>query len=76
MITIDLNLFANLSEYLPENNDKFEVFDDISVEILMTQLGVPIELTKLIFINGRRENIGYQLKNNDRVGIFPPVGGG
>ncbi len=76
MIKIDLNLFANLSEYLPENNDKFETFEDISVETLMTQLGVPIELTKLIFINGRRENIGYQLKNNDRVGIFPPVGGG
>ncbi len=76
MIKIDLNLFANLSEYLPENNDKFETFEDISVETLMTQLGVPIELAKLIFINGRRQSIGYQLKNNDRVGIFPPVGGG
>ncbi len=76
MIKIDLNLFANLSEYLPENNDKFEVYENTSVEKLMTQLEVPIELTKLIFINGKKESISYQLKNNDRVGIFPPVGGG
>ncbi len=76
MIKIDLNLFANLSEYLPENNDRFQVPENTSVEKLMTQLDVPIELTKLIFINGKKENISYQLKNNDRVGIFPPVGGG
>ncbi len=47
-----------------------------TIEKLMTDLDVKKELVKLIFINGKQENINYQLKNGDRVGIFPPVGGG
>ncbi|MCP3875922.1 MAG: MoaD/ThiS family protein [Desulfobacteraceae bacterium] len=76
MIKIDLNFFATLSEYLPEKNDCYEVFEDLSVEKLITDLGVPLDTVKLIFINGKREKLSYQLKNGDRVGIFPPVGGG
>ncbi len=76
MIKIDLNLFVTLSEYLPENNDCFEIQEGTTVEKLMNDLGVPRDIVKLIFINGQRQEITYQLKNEDRVGIFPPVGGG
>jgi len=43
---------------------------------LVTKFGIPEEDVKLIFINGKRELLSYVLKDNDRVGIFPPVGGG
>jgi len=43
---------------------------------LVTQFGIPEADVKLIFINGKRELLSYVLKDNDRVGIFPPVGGG
>ncbi len=76
MIKIDLNLFVTLSKYLPENNDCFEIPENTTVEKLMNDLGVPTDVVKLIFINGHREEITYQLKNEDRVGVFPPVGGG
>ena len=73
MIKIDLNLFVTLSQYLPDNNDCFEIQEGTTVEKLITDLGVPKDIIKLIFVNGEREEICYQLKNDDRVGIFPPV---
>ncbi len=76
MIKIDLNLFATLSRYLPENSRYFEISEGTTVEKLIADLKIPKELTKLIFVNGKKEKINYQLKHNDRVGIFPPVGGG
>ncbi|MDM8537387.1 MoaD/ThiS family protein [Desulfobacterales bacterium HSG17] len=76
MIKIDLNLFATLSTYLPEDSTSYLVKEGTTVKKLVTNLKVPNDIIKLVFINGKRKDITYQLKNNDRVGIFPPVGGG
>lgn len=76
MINIDLNLFVTLSGYLPEHSKCFEIHEDTTVEKLIRDLGIPDELVKLIFINGKRQDRNYVLKQGDRVGLFPPVGGG
>ncbi len=76
MIKINLNLFVSLSKYLPENSDEINVSKKTTVAELIQNLGIPSELVKLIFVNGKMQNINYQLKDNDRVGLFPPVGGG
>lgn len=76
MITIELKLFVTLSQYLPDNSDCLEIENGTTVEKLILDLGIPNDLVKLIFINGKKQNGSYQLKNNDRVGLFPPVGGG
>lgn len=76
MIKIDLKLFVTLSKYLPKDSECLEISEKTTVETLMLDLGIPGELVKLIFINGKRQNRKYQIKNNDRVGLFPPVGGG
>ncbi len=75
-IEIELKLFVTLSKYLPENNDKYTVQEKMTVEMLIHSLEIPMEIVKLIFINGKRENLNYQLQHEDRVGLFPPVGGG
>lgn len=76
MIKIDLKLFVTLSKYLPEKSECLEVSKGTIVEKLILDLGIPMEIVKLIFINGKKQDPDYCLKNNDRVGIFPPVGGG
>lgn len=76
MINIDLRLFVTLSGYLPENNERLEIHEDTTVEKLIMNLGIPDELVKLIFINGKSRDRAYLLKQGDRVGLFPPVGGG
>jgi molybdopterin synthase sulfur carrier subunit len=76
MMTINLNLFVTLSKYLPENSDCFEISRGTTVEKLVTDLNIPKELVKLIFIDGKLKDLGYKLKQGERIGIFPPVGGG
>ncbi|MBW1866169.1 MAG: MoaD/ThiS family protein [Deltaproteobacteria bacterium] len=43
---------------------------------LIDQLEIPRDQVKLIFINGVRGIFSSPLQEGDRVGIFPPVGGG
>jgi len=76
MIKIDLKLFVTLSKYHPDDSRFIEISDNVTVEALIADLGIPNELVKLIFINGKREDSSYQLENGDRLGLFPPVGGG
>lgn len=76
MIKIDLQLFVTLSKYRPENNELLEIQEGTSVGKLILDLGIPKDLVKLIFVNGKRQKTTCQLKNNDRLGLFPPVGGG
>ena len=76
MIEIELRLFATLTKYLPPEHEAFRVSGDTTVEKLLIELGIPREETKLIFINGKKQELDHGLSQGDRVGIFPPVGGG
>ena len=75
-LKIDLNLFATLSGYAPHQDGPFRVACSTTVGELVRKIGIPVEEVKLIFINGRKQNMDYILKDKDRVGLFPPVGGG
>ena len=76
MIKIDLNLFATLNKFLPENSQGYEIQENMTVNELITSLEIPPDDVKLIFINGKKKDRSYTLQHGDRVGIFPPVGGG
>ncbi len=76
MIKIDLNLFVTLSKYLPEDSDCFALPENTSVEKLILDLGIEQGRVKLIFVNGKKQDGRYILKDGDRLGLFPPVGGG
>ena len=47
-----------------------------SISELVAELGLPPNQVKLVFVNGRISRQEYVLQDGDRVGIFPPVGGG
>ena len=76
MIRIELKFFVTLSSYLPENSDHYKIDKNKSVADLIADLKIPSELVKLIFINGRRQESSYKFQPGDRVGLFPPIGGG
>jgi molybdopterin synthase sulfur carrier subunit len=75
-IHIQIKLFATLLDKLPENTDNFPVKDGITVASLADLLGIDPKDAKLIFINGRKGELDSILQEGDRVGLFPPVGGG
>jgi molybdopterin converting factor small subunit len=43
---------------------------------LIRRLGLDPGRIKIIMINGRSAALEQELKDGDRVGLFPPVGGG
>ena len=76
MMKIELKLFATISKYLPGSSENYEVPEGNNVAFLIKNLGIPKDEVKLIFVNGKKADLDSELLDGDRVGIFPPVGGG
>ena len=75
-ISIELKLFATLQELAPHATSTQVLDAGTNVRTLVQQLGIPEKKAKLIFINSRKVTLDSVLKDGDRLGIFPPVGGG
>jgi sulfur-carrier protein len=76
-VTVELRLFASLKKYLPgESACRYTVEPGMPLSALLDQLCIPKDQVKLIFINGAREDAGVLLQGGERVGVFPPIGGG
>lgn len=80
MITVDVCLYADLGRYAPH----LQVGQPQSVAApagttaggLLYRLGVSVNVVRLVFVNGRSRPLDHVLADGDRVGIFPPIGGG
>lgn len=72
---VTIKCFATLTPHTPAG-DVWEQDTLGTVADLMIELGVPADQVKLIFVNGRSVEADTQLADGDRVGLFPPVGGG
>jgi len=73
---IQIKLFASLQEFTPPSPDNYAIAKHITVHGLLEKLNIPPEKAKLIFIDGVKAELNATLKGGERVGIFPPVGGG
>ena len=77
---VTLNLFATLLQYMPHKATgspcTIEVDEGTRVRDLLKELKIPPEKAKLVFLNGVHSKGDEILNEGDRVGVFPPVGGG
>ena len=73
---IQVILFATLQKFMPDSAENFPIEAGTTVHNLIQQLDLPEDKIKLIFINGVKAELTSVLKGGERVGIFPPVGGG
>jgi sulfur carrier protein ThiS len=73
---IQINLFATLAPKLPPDADRYPIGEGTSVADVLDVLQIPDNQAKLIFVNGRKTAKEARLHDGDRLGIFPPVGGG
>lgn len=76
MTHIHIKLFATLQRFRPSSADNYAIDPGITVGKLLEQLDIPGEKAKLIFIDGVKADLSSILTGGERVGIFPPVGGG
>ena len=77
---IEIRLFATLAGYADHGDIDSEgclSFDGpATIRDAADRLGVPKKDIKLVFLNGVGASLDSSLKDKDRVGIFPPIGGG
>lgn len=77
---IEVNLYATLKRYMKKEaggkSSVMDVEDGVFVKDVIQKLKIPADSVKLIFINGVHAKRDTILKDGDRLGLFPPVGGG
>jgi sulfur carrier protein ThiS len=80
LIEVEVRLYATLRRYhprlAPSEPLTVQLDDGATLEDLLDELNIPREEVKVTFVNGRRKNARCLLRNEHRVGVFPPVGGG
>ncbi len=78
MITLDVRLYATLRKYHPDSGEPIPVQmeDGSTLGDLFNALKIPRGEIKAVFVNGRSAEDDHLLSDGDRIGIFPPIGGG
>lgn len=74
-MVVNVKLFATL-RINRFSEKKIEVMPKTTIKELIKELGLPFEEVSIIFVNGRHAKPETELKDNDEVAIFPPIGGG
>jgi molybdopterin synthase sulfur carrier subunit len=77
---LQIMLFATLRRFVPG----FDPYQGLALDIppgttpaqIIRQLGLPPEDVTLILVDGVQQQPEYQLQGNERVALFPPIGGG
>lgn len=79
-MAILVKLSASLRNYVPEYNPtaglSMPLPPDRTVAGVLNAAGVPADKVKIIMINGVSASLDSTLSDGDRLGLFPPVGGG
>ena len=77
---IEVNLFATLSKYNTAEGGGKTMFvpmeEGATILQLLEELKIPKDVVKLRFLNGIGVKEDAKLSDGDRLGLFPPVGGG
>ncbi|WP_300156923.1 MoaD/ThiS family protein [Solidesulfovibrio sp.] len=73
---IELRCYATLAPLTPANAGVLPIEAGETVGSLVDRLGIPREEIKIVFVNGQAASLDGPLADGDRVGVFPPVGGG
>jgi len=75
-ILLSSTLRKYLPGYDPVKGISFSVDGEITVEELCERINIPCAKIKIVMVNGKSKSMEHVLKGNERVGLFPPIGGG
>jgi len=80
MNKVEIRLFASLRKYHPSSGDSeaftMELDDKANLGDLINQFKIPRQEIGVLMVNGKWQKESYLLKDGDRIGIFPLIGGG
>ena len=75
-ILLSSTLRKYISGYDPVKGISFSVDEEITVEELCERINIPPDRIKIVMVNGKSKPMDHTLKGGERVGLFPPIGGG
>jgi molybdopterin converting factor small subunit len=77
---VTVRLYATLRQYRSGQRagSPFEIDlpEDATIRDLINELKIPIQETRITFVNGIIQEQDCKLNDGDVVGMFPPIGGG
>ena len=77
MPPVKVSLYATLRSHVGGRASvEVDVEPGQTVEQLLRGLGVPVEKTRILFVNGRPATLAQTLQGGEQIGAFPAVGGG
>lgn len=79
-MTLMVFLSSTLRKFRPDYDSSagisLKLSSPVSVAQLCHQLEIPLEKVKIVMVNGVSAPFDEMLHGNERVSLFPPVGGG
>lgn len=75
-ILLSSSLRKHIPDYNPATGVELVIRKGMTVADICRQLDIPTELIKIVMVNGIGKSLEHTLGGNERVGLFPPVGGG
>jgi len=75
-IFLSSTLRKHVPAYDPVKGLEMVVNGSITVADVCQQIKIPTDNIKIIMVNGRSQELDYVLQGEERIGLFPPVGGG
>ncbi len=77
MAHITVNTYAGLRQFTDgAPTIDLEIESGQTIGQVLTQLAIPQERTKIIFVNGRAAELDCELQGGERVDLFSAIGGG
>ena len=80
MNKVEVRLYASLRKYHPSPGSSQAVVISLDNETklgdLLDKLKIPRQEIGVLMVNGSWQKESYLLKDGDRIGIFPLIGGG
>ena len=75
-VSLSTTLRASVPGYSPATGLTLDLDAPVSARGLAENLGLPLEMIKIIMVNGRHASLDQMIHDGDRVAYFPAVGGG
>lgn len=75
MVNVSIRCYAELNDFLQVERRyidfPFPITQNSSIEVLIGNIGIPPQVIDLILVNGTSVNLTYNLKENDRIALYP-----
>ncbi len=75
-VFLNATLRLHVPGYDPYKGLSLDIPPGAPVSQIISRLGLPPAEVTLIMVNGRRQHPDFPLQGDERLGLFPPIGGG